>query len=435
MRASCRTEGFALPVLDGGLRRARWTPPERPEWLKAVNTEAEHFDLPSVVPLDARSLIEAATARTGLDDFGDDDWREPFEVLVRSLDTEANLHLMGRLMTRSDLLITLEARLRIEAMYTRHPEIDEQVITKPLVIIGQGRSGTSMLLNALVEDPAMGTVRNWEALFPCPPPESATYTTDDRIARADGLTTQWNRVAPTIESMHEFSGSVPTESIHVHCTSFRSPAWFDLMGQVPSYAQYMADQDPADAYHYEKRVLKLLQWRNPRRTWVMKSPYTLTHLPSVLDAYPDAGFIWTHRDPVKALASVVSLIGTLHWMRSDVPFQGDSLAQFTNSDLAAAMMSQPIRWLQEGKLSASQLCNVQYQDLVKDPMAAIENIYEFFGLPFSLEGRQAISNHLQNNARSNRPAHTYDIGSDEEILMEREAFKPYQEFFNVASEI
>lgn len=422
-------------TLEGARRRNRWQPPTRPPWLETVNREGSHFDLRGVVPLDERSLIDAATANTGLDDFGDDDWREPFSVLVRSLDTEADLNLMGRLMTRSDLLITLEARLQIEATYAAHPEIDEEVITKPLIIVGQGRSGTSMLQNAMCEDPANGTVRNWEALFPCPPPEAATYDSDERIAKADALTGQWNRVTPSIESMHEFNGLVPTESIHVHCLAFRSAAWFDLFGQCPSYAAYMMSQDPADAYRYEKRVLRLLQWHNPRRTWVMKSPVSITHLPSVLEVYPDAGFIWTHRDPIKAMASVVNLIGTLHWMRSDQPFQPGSLAQFTNSDLAAASMMQAIDWLENGALPRAQLCNIHYLDLVRDPLGTIAEIYDFFDLEFSPAGRTAIAEHLQSKPREARPAHAYDMGTDEEILFERTAFKPYQEYFGVKDEI
>lgn len=424
-----------MSVIDGGARRARWVPPERPDWLRRINAEGELFGPRSVVPLDARSLIDTAMSNAGLEDFGEDDWREPFEVLVRSLDTESRLNLMGRLMTRSDLVITLEARLRVEAAYREHPEIDDERIIAPIVIVGQGRSGTSMLHNALAEDPANGTVRNWEALFPCPPPERSSYADDPRIARADGLTTQWNRVAPSIESMHEFGGSVPTESIHLHCLSFRSPAWFDLFGQVPTYTAYMMGQDPAQAYRYEKRVLKLLQWRNPRRTWVMKSPYTLTHMPAVLDVYPDVGFVWTHRDPVKALASVVSLIGTLHWIRSDYPFLGDSLAQFTNSDLAAGMMSQPIRWLDNGVLPRERLCNVQYPDLVANPVTAIEGIYRFFDLDFSDAGRAAITDYFARNTRSSRPTHTYDLGTTDEIALEREAFKAYQDYFDVRDEI
>lgn len=423
-----------MPTLDSSARRSRWTPPARPEWVARVNAEGAVFDLRALVPLDERSLLEAATRSTGLDDFGDEAWREPFRILVKSLDEESGLTLMGRLMTRSDLIITLRARLEIEAAYTAHPEIEDEEIVGPLIIVGQGRSGTTLLQDVLAADPDNGTPRNWEVLFPCPPPEAESYRTDPRIARADALTTQWNRVAPEIESMHEFNGWAPTESIHLHCLAFRSPAWFDLFGQAPSYAAYMMSQDPAEAYRYEKRVLKLLQWRNPRRTWVMKSPFTVTHMPSVLDVYPDAGFVWIHRDPVKALASVVDLIGTLHWMRSDQPFIGDSLAQFTNPDLAAAMMSQPIRWLEDGSLPRARLCNVQYHDFVRNPLPVIATIYAAFGLELSDAGGEAMQRRYDECRRDRRPAHRYEVGSQDEITLEREAFGPYQEYFGVPEE-
>ncbi|HEY1973533.1 MAG TPA: sulfotransferase [Pseudonocardia sp.] len=421
--------------LDSGARRARWVPPPRPDWLARMNAEGAHFDLRGVVPLDERSLIDTAIANTGLRDFGEDNWREPFNVLVKALDEEARLTLMGRLMTRSDLLLTLQARLRVEAEYAAHPEIDDERIVRPLIIVGQGRSGTSALQNVLAAAPENGTVRNWEVLFPCPPPLPDNDRGDPRVDAADALTTQWNRVAPEIAAMHEFNGRVPTESIHLHCLSFRSPAWFDLFGQVPSYTAYLTGHDPAEPYRYERRVLKLLQWRNPRRTWIMKSPYTLTHLPSVLDVYPDAGFIWTHRDPVKALSSVVSLVGTLHWMRSDTPFLGDSLAQFTRPDLAAAMMSQPIRWLEDGSLPGEQLCNVHYRDFVRDPMTVVADIYRAFDLELSPASESAMKSYLADNPRSGRPAHDYDLGSAEEIAMERAAFEPYQRYFAVPDEL
>jgi Sulfotransferase family len=429
------TEQSSEGGLVGSARRDRWVPPPRPEWLAKMNAEGEYFDLKRVVPLDPDSLISAAKDATGLEDFGEDDWREPFQILCKALDEEAELNLMGRLMTRSDLLITLEARLRVEADYKAHPEIEDEEITKPLLIVGQGRSGTSMLQSLLAADPNNGTFRNWEALFPSPPPEKETYETDPRIRKADGLTTMWNRVTPEIQSMHHFTGWVPTENIHVQCMSFMSPNWFDLFGQTPTYFGAMLQRDQADPYRYEKRVLKLLQWKNPRTTWVMKSPAALQHLPSVLDVYPDVGFIWTHRDPVKAVSSVVSLIGTLHWMRSDEPFIGGSQAQYTNPDLAAGMMSQPIKWLEEGTLPRERLCNIQYSDLIGDTMGAVQQIYDFFELELTDEGRAAMEEHLDRDRRSDRPAHKYDLGSEDEIEMEREAFKQYQEYFGVANEI
>jgi hypothetical protein len=292
-------------------------------------------------------------------------------------------------------VITLEARLRVEDTFKRHPEIAEEVISGPLLIVGQGRSGTSFLQSLLAADPNNGTETNWEAQFPCPPPEAATYDTDPRIARANDLTTMWHRVTPEIESMHEFNGRVPTESIHVQCMAFASLSWFDLMGQSPSYTMHMIQQDPADAYRYEKRVLQLLQWRNPRRTWVLKSPVMLLHMPSVLEVFPDAGFVWTQ---------------------------------------AAGMMAQPIGWLESGALPRERLCNVQYPEFVRDPIGTVARIYEYFGLDFPDQSRAAMQRYLDEHARSDRPAHKYDLGSDAEVQMEREAFRPYQECFNVADE-
>lgn len=130
-------------------RIKRWQAPPRPDWVKRINEEGRHLDLRAVVPLDAESLISHAIRNTALTDFGDDGWREPFEVLVKSFDEEADLTLMGRLMTRSDLLMHLEGRLRIEDAYKRHPEIEDQALSPPILIVGSGRSGTSMLQNLL----------------------------------------------------------------------------------------------------------------------------------------------------------------------------------------------------------------------------------------------------------------------------------------------
>src|SRR5919199_264923 len=114
-------------------RRQRWVPPPRPDWVARINAEGDGMDIKAIVPLDENSLLASARANTGLDDFGDEAWHEPFQVLIKALDDEAELNLLGRIMTRADLLMFLEGRLRIEDTYRRHPEIDDEVITKPLV--------------------------------------------------------------------------------------------------------------------------------------------------------------------------------------------------------------------------------------------------------------------------------------------------------------
>src|SRR5581483_3953075 len=128
-----------MPTIDGDARRRRWVPPPRPDWVERINSEGRHLDLEAVIPLDENSLLEAARANTGLDDLGSgewEDWYEPFQVLVKSLNEESRLTLVGRLLTRTDLLLALEGRLRIEDTYKRHPEIDDEEITAPLFIVG-----------------------------------------------------------------------------------------------------------------------------------------------------------------------------------------------------------------------------------------------------------------------------------------------------------
>src|SRR5688572_18019795 len=142
--------------MDPSDRQAFWTPPPRPEWVERVNAEGRCMDLRGVVPLDEASLLRSATMSTGLSDFGIDDWREPFRILVKGMEDEAELNLVGRLRTRSELLQLLEARLQVEDWYRRHPEIDDEQIREPVIIVGQGRSGTSYLQNVLSANPDNG---------------------------------------------------------------------------------------------------------------------------------------------------------------------------------------------------------------------------------------------------------------------------------------
>ncbi len=203
-----------------------WQPPTRPEWIQRVNEEGSYMNISGIVPLDANSLLESAQHATGLSDFGADEWREAFQILIRSLEEEAELNLMGRIQTRSELLQVLEARLQIEDTYKRYPEIDEEEIVQPIFVIGQGRSGTSFLINLLASSPDNGAILQWEGMFPCPPPEKATYLTDPRIEKSDKLTKQWPRLAPTLDTMHEFSANLPLEDSQVMALNFMAPSWF-----------------------------------------------------------------------------------------------------------------------------------------------------------------------------------------------------------------
>lgn len=414
--------------------RLQWQAPARPEWVRRINEEGDCMDIGGVVPLDENSLLEAAMRNTGLSDFGADDWREPFRIYIKALEEEAQLNLMGRLRTRSDILILLEARLRIEDTYKRHPEIDEEQIVQPIIIVGQGRSGTSFLQNLLAANPENGTLMHWEMMFPCPPPEAATYRNDPRIAKADQLVDQWNRVTPTMASMHELAGHMPFEDSAMMAINFMAPTWMDCFGQVPSYDAYIFQQDTAAAFRYHQRVLKLLQWKNPRQHWVLKDPMHLDRMAALLKIYPDACFIWPHRDPVRSLASLVSIIGTIQWSRSDHPFNGGSLEYMTDPKLSAGRFNAIIDQLDSGAVPAGQIIHLLYQDLVGDSMSTVEAIYRHFGIALSEAGRRGMAQYLAHNPRTARPAHKFNIGSDEAVARARLAFKRYEERFGIPQE-
>ena len=413
-------------------RRQLWTPPARPDWVRRVNAEGACLDMAAVVPLDEASLLSAAIERTGLSDFGDDAWREPFRVFIKALDEEADLNFMGRVMTRSDLIMFLEARLRIEDQYRRHPEIEDEVVVRPLWIVGQGRTGTSILQTLLGLDPANRSLSTWEAIFPVPPGDGRP---DDRRAVADARQRQWSRVAPEIDAVHHFAADTPAETIMIEALSFCGPAWLNLLGMVPSFNKHVAPLGAGPALRYARRVLKFLQWRRPGRRWVLKSPDSMQYVPDVLDVFPDACLVWPHRDPVRALSSAVNLMGTLSWIRSDRLMPPGVFETITDPAATGANLARSIDWISAGRIPAEQLCNIHYRDLVSDPAAAIERIYAFFGLPFDADLRAAIAVHLRDQPREARPEHRYSLGDRERIARERPFFKRYQDFFKVESEV
>lgn len=413
---------------------SRWTPPPRPEWLQRINDEGRHMDITSLVPLDSRELLATAQSNTGFSDFGSDEWREPFEIFVRALNEEAELHLFGRLLARSDILRWLEARLGIEAAYKAHPEIEDEVIDAPMIVSGLPRSGTSILFEILAQDHQFGSPRNWEILLPYPPPEAATYNTDPRIERAEHLVTQWTRTVPTYATMHEMGANIPNECIVAMSCTFLTEN-ITALYQIPSYNEYLYSHDLTPAYSYYKRLLKLLQWRNPRKHWLLKTPSHIGNLPVVFKTFPDARVIFTHRDPIKAQASVTNLLGTLYWMRSDKAFNAQAFENLLTPENVAARLNNVVDQIENRTIPVEQMHNFRYVDLIERPLEAIPQLYASAGLTLTDAALENMREYLRNKPQGKFGAHSYSVGEREEIARKRAYFQRYQDYYDVPDEV
>ncbi|MFP6638934.1 MAG: sulfotransferase, partial [Myxococcota bacterium] len=245
----------------------------RPAWLLQLNSFGEKLASgpESLIPLDVQSLLDAACNATGLNDFGSSDFSEPLEVLVHSLETEADLTPMGRMLARGDLSNLLENRLQVVEAHRAHPEIGKQLIEKPVFIVGLPRSGTSILHELLAQDPRLRAPLSWEAHSPWPAPGAEPEGETARIERAESVFTFWNELVPEYRTMHEMGARIPCECIWLTAHSFRSEEFLGR-NQVPSYGGWLATADLAPAYAIHRKILELLQWKKPTPRWLLKAP-------------------------------------------------------------------------------------------------------------------------------------------------------------------
>jgi len=413
---------------------SNWIPPARPDWVSQVIDEGRHMDIESLVPLEESELIDTACRNTGFDDFGSDEWREGFTVFLKALNEEADLHLQGRLMTRSDILRWLEARLGVEAAYALHPEIEDEVIDSPVFVTGLPRSGTSILFELLAQDKQFGSPRNWEIMFPYPPPETASYETDARIARCEHLVTQWNRVAPSYASMHEMGANIPNECIVAMSCTFLSE---NLPGQyqIPSYNEWYYQQELDYAYAYYKRMLKVLQWKNPRQHWLLKAPSHLGNLPVLLRNFADARVVISHRDPLVAQASVTSLLGTLYWMRSSQAFDASAFESLMSPEAGSARLDGVVHLLESGDVPQDRVSHVLYSQLVEQPLDTLQALYSDMGLPLSDNSRHTMQSYLAQKPQGKFGKHNYQGDDEQERNRKRALFQRYQQYFGVPDEV
>ena len=274
----------------------------------------------SEISLDADSIIAEARARTGLDDLGDASFEEPMRRLADGMEREAQLHEVGRATQRERLVGLLVNRLRAEAAFARHPEIEGEEIAAPFVVVGMARTGTTMLHRTISADPRMFSMLWWEGRHPAPF-EDGDEGADTRIEAAEAEVAAMVEAVPELMAAHPFDAHAPDEEIMLLEHSFYSTNT-EAYAYVPSYSAWLDRKDQSSGYAYLRRILQLLQWQKKQRgdegvRWVLKSPHHLGFMPYLFDAFPDARVIQTHRDPVQTIPSFSSLVLSIRQSGSD----------------------------------------------------------------------------------------------------------------------
>tara|TARA_R110002049_G_scaffold110858_2_gene259972 strand:+ start:1904 stop:3142 length:1239 start_codon:yes stop_codon:yes gene_type:complete len=384
------------------------------------------------IDLSLDKLLQTAMKNTGLTDFGEEDFRQPLALLLDSLEREADLSLLGRVIARGDLVRTLENRLGFVELFKQHPEIAEQPIERPIFVVGPPRSGTTIFHDLLVMDPDNRVPLTWETARPLPPPEAATYRTDPRIAQAQADLDQVDKLLPEFKKMHPMGAERAQECVTMTSHDFTSMIYF-VQFFVPSYDRWVIESDMRSALKWHRRFLQILQWKAPGKRWALKSPQHLWHLQHIHREYPDALFVQTHRDPVKIVISTSNLAAHLQGMASDhadigrvTRYYATALAQGYNNTVA---------YRKSGLLPESQVVDLYFRDFMSDQIGTVRRAYDHFGLSLSDSAAASMQAFLDDNPANKHGKHVYSLantGMQEDEL--RALFTDYEAYFNVPRE-
>ncbi|KOV86678.1 sulfotransferase [Nocardia sp. NRRL S-836] len=375
--------------------------------------------------LNVDELLTRAAAKTGLDDFGDDWFREPLDVLVTSLNTEASLSPAGLQLTAHRLTALLADRLRLRALRREHPEVRDVEVRVAAEICGLPRTGSTLLHRLLAASPQLTSTLSWEVAYPVPFPGEGPDAAE-RKRRAQERMQVFAQLSPDFGDLHTVVWDGPEEDVLLLDRTFVSMS-YDSFYRVPSYGDWLRAADQTPAYRELREWLQVLQWQQEGRTrpWVLKSPHHLTAIDTVLDAFPGCKIVMTHRSPERAVPSYASMVRTMSLQYSaDVDplwigryWSGRFAA--TLRGFAAARQARPERFV-----------DVRFADTVAKPLVVAHDVLGALGLPPTTADGQAFAAYLRQNRAERHGSHSYspeDFGLSEDRL--RRDFAFYSEVY------
>jgi len=331
--------------------------------------------------LDSEELCAVAQRRTGLSDFGEPPLEPVLSTLVRSLETEADLHPLGRYLMRVHLLGLLQTRLRLTRAWHAHSDaLNGTPVHRPVFIVGMPRSGSTFLHELLAEDPASRAPRVWEVMFPVALRGDAERGRRRRIRKAEFCLWWFRRLAPEADSVYPMRARTPHECVAIHSYTFHSEEFVSTC-RVPTYEKYLRAAGLTSVYIWQKKFLQTLQFGGEPRRWILKSPDHVHGLEELFAVFPDAMIIQTHRNPFQVLRSSAELTRVLQSLYARPAEAGQVAARETR--LLADGTERFLHFRDAHPELAHRFVDVKYSDLVAEPLTAIQHIYQRLDLPLS----------------------------------------------------
>jgi Sulfotransferase family len=380
---------------------------------------------------DPESLIATACAEARSEDFGGDGWRAGLTRVTDELVDEARLSAIGVEIAYLDMVRALKNRLDVISWRKQHPEIAEQPITAPIFIVGQPRTGTTILYDLLAQDPELRAPLTWEVDAPCPVPRPETYHNDPRIAQTQASIELSEQIIPGFLAFHPMGALVGQECVRITASEFTSMI-FSVQYRLPSYYRWlMYEADHAGAYRFHRIFLQHLQSGIPGQ-WLLKSPAHLWQLDALLAEYPDALIVQTHRDPLNVISSIAALTHHLRRMGTDESNVAECAAQ--SYEEIAVGLDRATALRDSGAVPADRVIDVQFADFISDPWTTIKDIYESLGRELSPDTATKMRNFLADHpGDGGRGRYTWsDTGLDAEEVRDR--VRAYQERYGVPTE-
>lgn len=360
----------------------------------------------AVSDLTPEALREAAESKVGASDYGSDSYSAVLDALLDAIRREANLNETGFREIRDRVVAALANRLTVVAWEKANPEAAAAPIEAPIVILGLPRTGSSILHETLAAAPGMRTPLIWEVKDMSLVHDVTDASADDRIKEIEAAIERKNRLAPGYAAIHYENPLIPMECVALLVLDLVT-VQFSTIAYTPSYREFLLGHDARVTYDWHRRGLRYLQAANPGKRWVLKAPMHSLYLEALLETYPDARLIQTHRDPVHSLGSLCSLYETLRAPFSDTV---DMVEQAPN-DVAysAAVIQRAVDFRRDNPGEEGRFCDVAFRDFMGDPGTTLSRIFAHCGMEFDEEAREATLGYIENRPREKYGKHTYTL--------------------------